>query len=167
MSQLPIGDFPTENSPAWKSSAASLFRPESLRGRPWWSTPKASAFPSASSNGANARKRSPVCAQALAEAAGQSREKQQTIDDMLGKKYGAIFAAHAMLMEDPELVSQIEKLIREQDHSAEYAVSKVIRQHAKTLENLNNAAVLQPGRRSVRHRKGHPAQSCWANAARC
>jgi phosphotransferase system enzyme I (PtsI) len=76
---------------------------------------------------------------ALADASSQSREKQQAIDDTLGKKYGAIFAAHAMLMEDPELVSQIEKLIREKDHSAEYAVSVVIRQHAKTLENLNSA----------------------------
>src|SRR6202453_4654825 len=76
---------------------------------------------------------------ALAEAALQSREKQQTIDDTLGKKYGAIFAAHAMLMEDPELVSQIEKLIHEKNHSAEYAVSLTIRQHAKTLQNLNNA----------------------------
>ena len=77
--------------------------------------------------------------QALADASSQVKEKQQTIDDMLGKKYGAIFAAHAMLMEDPELVSQIEKLIHEKNHSAEYAVSKVMRQHAKALEQLKYA----------------------------
>ena len=76
---------------------------------------------------------------ALAEAANQAREKESTISAMVGKRYGAIFAAHAMLMADPELVGQIETLIREQDFSAEYAVSQVMRRHAKALENLNNA----------------------------
>ena len=56
----------------------------------------------------------------------------------LGKKYGAIFTGHAALIEDPELVKEIERLIREENHSAEYALSMVMRRHAKALESLNN-----------------------------
>src|SRR6478752_1828913 len=55
--------------------------------------------------------------QALAAAAQQAREKQQTISEMLGKQYGAIFAAHALLMEDPQLVEEIEALIKNKNHT--------------------------------------------------
>jgi phosphotransferase system enzyme I (PtsI) len=78
--------------------------------------------------------------QALAEAAGETRENQRAISDKLGKQYGAIFAAHAALMDDPELIREIESLIREHNHSAAYAVSRVIRRHAKALENLKGFA---------------------------
>src|SRR5260370_38846494 len=73
--------------------------------------------------------------QALAAAAGEARDNQQAISDKLGKKYGAIFTGHAALIEDPELVREIEGLIREENHSAEYALSLVMRRHAKALEN--------------------------------
>src|SRR5438132_13207445 len=72
--------------------------------------------------------------QALAAAAATARDTQQVINDKLGKKYGAIFSAHALLMEDPELVREVECLIREKNHTAEYAVSRVMRRHAKALE---------------------------------
>src|SRR4051794_16776207 len=58
--------------------------------------------------------------QAMNAAAEEAREKQQAITEMVGKQYGNIFAAHALLMEDPELVGEIEVLIREKDHTAEY-----------------------------------------------
>jgi phosphotransferase system enzyme I (PtsI) len=80
--------------------------------------------------------------EALRAAAREARDNQQTINDKLGKQYGAIFAAHALLIEDPALVREFERLIREQDHAAEYAVSRVIRRHAKTLENLGRGALM-------------------------
>jgi phosphotransferase system enzyme I (PtsI) len=76
---------------------------------------------------------------ALKEAAQEARATQQTVNDKLGKQYGAIFAAHALLIEDPMLVREVEKLIRDQAHTAEYAVSRVIRRHAKALENLDHS----------------------------
>ncbi|MCS7044850.1 MAG: phosphoenolpyruvate--protein phosphotransferase [Gemmataceae bacterium] len=76
---------------------------------------------------------------ALREAAAEAREKQSAISQKLGKQYGAIFAAHAMLIEDPELVRELEELIQEKRYSAEYAVSQVIRRHAKALESLMSA----------------------------
>lgn len=73
---------------------------------------------------------------ALAAAAKETLENQEAINQKLGKKYGDVFAAHAVLIEDPELIREVESLILEQRHSAEYAVSRVIRRHAKAWESL-------------------------------
>jgi phosphotransferase system enzyme I (PtsI) len=75
--------------------------------------------------------------QALAAAAQEARAKQTAINDKLGKQYGAIFGAHALLIEDPTLTREIEGLIRDHNHAAEYAVSRVMRRHAKALESLD------------------------------
>jgi phosphotransferase system enzyme I (PtsI) len=79
---------------------------------------------------------------ALKVAAAEARTNQQTVSDKVGKQYGAIFAAHAMLIEDPTLLREVERLVREQDHSAEYAVSRVIRRHAKALESLDHSSLM-------------------------
>jgi phosphotransferase system enzyme I (PtsI) len=79
---------------------------------------------------------------ALAAAAAQARANQQAVSEKVGKQYGAIFAAHALLIEDPALLREVERLVREQDHSAEYAVSRVIRRHAKALESLHHGAMM-------------------------
>jgi phosphotransferase system enzyme I (PtsI) len=73
---------------------------------------------------------------ALGAAATEARTQQHKVDAQIGAQYGAIFGAHAMLVEDPTLKREVEELIREQGFSAEYAFSRVMRQHARTLENL-------------------------------
>jgi phosphotransferase system enzyme I (PtsI) len=75
--------------------------------------------------------------EALKAAAQESRENQEAINAKLGKHYGAIFAAHALLLQDPALIQEIESLIREHDHAAEYAVSRVMRRHVKAFESLS------------------------------
>src|SRR5262245_48973363 len=75
--------------------------------------------------------------QAIATAAHQAREKQRAITEKLGKQYGAIFEAHALLTEDPSLRREIENLIQEHGYAAEYAVSRVMRRYAKALESLD------------------------------
>lgn len=77
--------------------------------------------------------------EALKAAALEARETQEAIAAKLGKQYGAIFAAHAMLIQDPALAQEMEQLIREHDHAAEYAVSRVMRRHIKTLESLEHS----------------------------
>jgi phosphotransferase system enzyme I (PtsI) len=72
----------------------------------------------------------------LQKAVADAHANRDAISEKLGKQYGAIFAAHAMLVEDPELLREIEALIHSQRHTAEYAVSRVIRRHAKALESL-------------------------------
>ena len=74
--------------------------------------------------------------QALAKAAAAARSQQKAINERLGKQYGAVFGAHAVLIEDPALSREIEAHIREQHFAAEYAVSRVIRRYAKALGNL-------------------------------
>ncbi|MBX9680662.1 MAG: phosphoenolpyruvate--protein phosphotransferase [Gemmataceae bacterium] len=77
--------------------------------------------------------------EALKAAGCEARVNQDAISAKLGKQYGAIFAAHAMLIEDPELIRELEATILEKNHSAAYAVSRVMRRHAKALENLGSA----------------------------
>jgi phosphoenolpyruvate-protein phosphotransferase (PTS system enzyme I) len=76
--------------------------------------------------------------QALSEAVADARANQDAISEKLGKQYGAIFAAHAMLIEDPALVREIEQAITQKLFGAEYAVSKTMRRHAKALQSLNH-----------------------------
>jgi phosphotransferase system enzyme I (PtsI) len=77
--------------------------------------------------------------QAMASAAQEARTKQDTIAAKLGPQYGAILGAHALLIEDESLSAEIDSLIRNHGYSAEYAVSRVMRRHAKTLESLNQS----------------------------
>jgi phosphotransferase system enzyme I (PtsI) len=76
--------------------------------------------------------------QALETAAREATANQSAVTDKLGRQYGAIFGAHALLIQDPSLIGEVEKLIREQRYAAEYAVSHVFRDRAKMLENIGN-----------------------------
>lgn len=74
--------------------------------------------------------------QALASSIREEEENQSALSEKLGPQYGAIFGAHVLLIQD--LAFEVEALIREQGFTAEYAVSRVIRSHAKTLESINH-----------------------------
>ncbi len=74
--------------------------------------------------------------QALHQASGETESHQQAVHHKLGAQYSAIFGAHALMLRDPTLAREIEELIREQRFAAEYAVSRVIRRYAKTLESI-------------------------------
>jgi len=75
---------------------------------------------------------------ALRAAAQEVEENQRAVTDKLGRQYGAIFGAHAQLIEDPTLTAEVEALIRRQGFAAEYAVSRVWRDRAKMLESIND-----------------------------
>src|SRR5436305_2216045 len=77
--------------------------------------------------------------QALAAAAHEARVNQDAVAAKLGPQWGAIFGAHQMLIEDPALEKEIVELIRKQRYAAEYAVSVVMRGHAKALESLGQS----------------------------
>jgi phosphoenolpyruvate-protein phosphotransferase (PTS system enzyme I) len=72
----------------------------------------------------------------LAAAAAATRTQQLKVSAQIGSQYGAIFGAHALLIEDASLGQEVEHLIRQQGFSAEYAFSRVMRRFARTLENL-------------------------------
>jgi phosphotransferase system enzyme I (PtsI) len=77
--------------------------------------------------------------QGFQAAAQEAAGNQKTVSDKLGPQYGAIFAAHQMLIEDPGLEKEVGELIRKHGYAAEYAVSVVIRNHAKMLESLGQS----------------------------
>ena len=73
------------------------------------------------------------------EAAGREiSENEQLASDQLGKQYGAIFAAHRQMVQDPKLVGEIEELIREKTYSPEFATSRVLRRYAQVFRSLGN-----------------------------
>src|SRR5437879_283074 len=55
---------------------------------------------------------------ALNLASEEARKNQQAINEKLGPQYGAILAAHALLIEDHSLFAEIENLIRNQGFAA-------------------------------------------------
>jgi len=75
---------------------------------------------------------------ALAAAAKEAQENQRTVSDKLGRQYGAIFNFHLLLIQDPNLTGEIVAAIRANRWAAEYAVSRVMRGHAKNLESIEH-----------------------------
>lgn len=83
---------------------------------------------------------------ALAEAATAARETQKQISARLGQALGNIFSAHASMIEGESFRDRIEQLIRTQFYSAEYAVSRGIREFVKKMEEIGQrVAVQSPG----------------------
>ncbi|MCK4665660.1 phosphoenolpyruvate--protein phosphotransferase [Candidatus Dependentiae bacterium] len=56
----------------------------------------------------------------------------------LGEKYAFIFEAHSLILEDPKIIDNTEKIIRENNSCAEYAFEKVLNGILKTIEFLDN-----------------------------
>jgi phosphotransferase system enzyme I (PtsI) len=103
--------------------------------------------------------------QALAAAGHDAQDRQQAITAKMGKQYGAIFGAHALLIQDPQMVKEVEGLIRQRSHAAEYAVSQVMRRHAKALESLDRghftaraADLFDIEKAILRHLLGHRSE---------
>jgi phosphoenolpyruvate-protein phosphotransferase (PTS system enzyme I) len=80
-------------------------------------------------------------AQARGAAVAEARSNEQALTEKLGSQYAAIFAAHAMLLEDPKLNQEIEANIRDLKQSAEYSVSRVLRRYAKQMEGLGRSGL--------------------------
>ena len=66
---------------------------------------------------------------------GEIAQNEALARKNLGEQYAAIFSAHIMLVRDPQLTEKIETKIR-QKQSPEYAVSQVLGQYARQLQNL-------------------------------
>ncbi len=71
---------------------------------------------------------------ALADASRLAQEKQVTLSAKLGKEIADIFEGHAVLYADPKLVRDAETLIRANNYSAEYGVSRAVRAIMKRLD---------------------------------
>lgn len=72
---------------------------------------------------------------ALAEAAAEARDTRQRITALHGPDVGNIYATHESLVGDLAGRGEIDALIRAHSYSAEYAVSRVVREYVKKLED--------------------------------
>jgi phosphotransferase system enzyme I (PtsI) len=91
--------------------------------------------------------------QALDEAAAEARDTRQRIASRLGQDVGNIFGAQQSAFEDAGFRTHLEHLIRSQKYSAEYAVSRGIREYVNRLEDaverLGEHAAVEVRRRVV------------------
>jgi len=85
-------------------------------------------------------------------AATEARDNRQRITALHGPAIGNIFAAQGSVFEDPGFREQIEALVRSQNYSAEYAVSRVIREFVRRLEESALRSVAEQHRAEVRRR---------------
>ena len=93
----------------------------------------------------------------LAEAAADARETRQRITARLGPALGNIFSAQLSIFEDHQLRTQIENAIRKESYSAEYAVSRVIREYVRRYE--------EAGRKVNEHARADMARAEMARRA--
>ncbi len=73
--------------------------------------------------------------EALAQAAAEALNREQAITASLGPSMGNIFHAHAFFFDDPSLKKSIEAQIRDHLYSAEYAVSRVLRERIRRIDD--------------------------------
>lgn len=65
-------------------------------------------------------------------------ENQRVATERLGKEYGAIFGAHVLMARSPELVGEVERLIREETNTPERACEIVLNKYAKLFQELGS-----------------------------
>ncbi len=88
---------------------------------------------------------------ALDQAVAEARETRQRLTARLGPALGNIFGAHESALESPAFRNQLDGLIRTQSYSADYAVSRFIRDYVKKLE-ANALKLPEHDRAEIRRR---------------
>jgi phosphoenolpyruvate-protein phosphotransferase len=76
--------------------------------------------------------------QALVTAREQVQDIYESTKTELAAESAAIFEAHRMMLEDPELLSSIRKIIIERCLNAEFAVQEATESYAQTLESMSS-----------------------------
>ncbi|MEN8240501.1 MAG: phosphoenolpyruvate--protein phosphotransferase [Chloroflexota bacterium] len=75
---------------------------------------------------------------ALTEAKQQLEELGKHAGEQIGEEEAAIFSAHQMFLEDPELISAVEASISQEQLSAPFAVDSGIETYAQMLEQVED-----------------------------
>jgi len=100
---------------------------------------------------------------AVAAAAEEVLQTQNSMTAALGEKVGAIFAAHLQILHDPRLRREVETAIREHGYSAEYAVTMTLGGYATLFQQSSNPVlaerthdIVDLERALLRHLTGRP-----------
>ncbi len=76
--------------------------------------------------------------QALIKTRQQLLEIQKRIAQELGEEDAALFDAHLLVLDDPSLIDEVVKRIRDKHQNVEYAFDRVSNQYIKTLSNVED-----------------------------
>lgn len=76
--------------------------------------------------------------QALVDTRQQVQEVQRQLTEGLGANDAAIFDAHLLVLEDPMLIDEVTKLIRQEKVGAGYAFQQVSEKYIKTLSSIGD-----------------------------
>jgi phosphotransferase system enzyme I (PtsI) len=78
----------------------------------------------------------------LSQAIGTAKQDlvqlMETTKKNIGHDEAAIFEAHLMMLEDPEVIDQTQQIIETEKSNAEYAYNKVTQQFAETMAQMEN-----------------------------
>lgn len=66
------------------------------------------------------------------------QENERLASQRIGKQYGAIFAAHLQMAQDPKLIDEIEREISVYRFTPEYGSSRVLRKYAKLFQDMGD-----------------------------
>lgn len=77
--------------------------------------------------------------QALEVTKKQLDELRQHIESLSGDGSGQIFETHVMVLEDPTLISKVNKAITERQQNAEYAFYAVVQNFLESMRRLNDS----------------------------
>ncbi len=76
--------------------------------------------------------------QAAARAAGHLADLARDAARAVGSEYGAIFEAHRLMLEDPSLLEEVERLVRTEAVNAEWALEQVTHRLVAQFEQLGD-----------------------------
>ncbi len=68
----------------------------------------------------------------------QIQNLKQRMSALISKEEGALFDVHRLMLEDPTLIEQVERMIRKERHVAEYAVSSFFSQHLQSINQIQD-----------------------------
>ncbi len=76
--------------------------------------------------------------QALVDTRHQILGVQRQVTEGLGANDAAIFDAHLLVLEDPVLIEEVSKIVRQDKVSAEYAFQQVAEKYSRTLSAIDD-----------------------------
>jgi len=80
---------------------------------------------------------------AIAAAKKEIEQSRDAVSEELGKKYGAIFEAHLLMLDDAQLRDELEDMIRQRHYTPEYAVCRALRRYAQVFQKLESTYLAQ------------------------
>lgn len=80
---------------------------------------------------------------AIDAAKKEIERNRDAVSEELGKKYGAIFEAHLLMLDDSQLRGELEDMIRQRHYTPEYATCRALRRYAQVFQRLESNYLAQ------------------------